>query len=88
MNTLFMFTAIAGTRETKMLTIDNSTFENISVFGEQYVKSVFGTRPNAPDDVMDIVIKNLTIEGKKIKKISDFANVVNEGKNLKVIIKP
>ena len=87
-NSTFMFTAIAQTKETKMLSADHLTFDDFSVYGKQNRTSIFGTRPKAPDDFMkNINIRNLTINGEKMKRLEDFSIIGNEGRNLNVKIR-
>ena len=86
-NSTFMFTAIAQTKETKMLSADHLTFDDFSVYGKQNRTSIFGTRPKAPDDFMkNINIRNLTINGEKMRRLEDFSIIGNEGRNLNVKI--
>ena len=66
-NPLFQFAPMTGTRYNKMIGVEDITFDNIQVPMGQNWKSIFGGRPQAPDDFMrKIVIKDFIIGGKKI----------------------
>jgi len=85
---LFQFASLTGTHYSKMIGVEDITFENIQVPMGQNWKSIFGVRPEAPDDFMrGIVIKDLTIGGKKITEFDEFAQKRSEGRNLEVEIK-
>ncbi|KAB1154017.1 glycoside hydrolase family protein [Flavobacterium luteum] len=87
-NPLFQFAPMTGSRFSKMIGIQDITFDNIQVPMGQNWKSIFGVRPETPDDFMrGIVIKDLIIGGKKIINFNDFARVRSEGRNLDVKIK-
>lgn len=87
-NPLFQFAPMTGSRFSKMIGVQDITFDNIQVPMGQNWKSIFGVRPETPDDFMrGIVIKDLIIDGKKIINFSDFARVRSEGRNLDVKIK-
>jgi len=86
-NPLFQFAPMTGTKFNKMIGIEDITFDNIQVPMGQNWKSIFGVRPEAPDDIMrGIVIKNLFIGGKKITSFDDFARTRSDGRNLEVKI--
>ena len=86
-NPLFQFAPMTGTKFNKMIGVEDVTFDNIQVPMGQNWKSIFGVRPEAPDDIMrGIVIKNLFIGGKKVTTIDDFARTRSEGRNLEVKI--
>ncbi|NDI17223.1 MAG: hypothetical protein EBY83_04535, partial [Verrucomicrobia bacterium] len=86
-NPLFQFAPMTGTKFNKMIGIEDITFDNIQVPMGQSWKSIFGVRPEAPDDIMrGIVIKNLFIGGKKVTSFDDFARTRSEGRNLEVKI--
>lgn len=87
-NPLFQFAPMTGSRFNKMIGVQDITFDNIQVPMGQNWKSIFGVRPETPDDFMrGIVIKDLIIGGKKIINFNDFARVRSEGRNLDVKIK-
>ena len=87
-NPLFQFAPMSGSRYGKMIGVEDITFDNIKVPMGQNWKSVFGVRPETPDDFMRrIVIKNLIIGGKKITDFDEFARTRSEGRNLDVKIK-
>ena len=84
---LFQFAPMAGSRYGKMIGVEDITFDNIHVPMGQNWKSVFGVRPEAPDDfIRGIVIKDLFIGGKKVIDFKDFARTRSEGRNLEVKI--
>jgi hypothetical protein len=86
-NTVFQFAPMTGSEYGKMLGVEDITFDNIQVPMGQNWKSIFGVRPEAPDDFMrGIVIKNLMIGGKKITSFDEFARTRSEGRNLDVHI--
>jgi len=86
-NPLFQFAPMTGTKFNKMIGVEDVTFDNIQVPMGQNWKSIFGVRPEAPDDIMrGIVIKNLFIGGKKVTSFDDFARTRSEGRNLEVKI--
>ncbi|MEI7851917.1 MAG: hypothetical protein WCH86_08800, partial [Kiritimatiellales bacterium] len=86
-NPLFQFAPMAGSRYGKMIGVEDVTFDNIQVPMGQNWKSIFGVRPEAPDDfIRGIVIKNLMIGGKKITDFDEFARTRSEGRNLDVHI--
>jgi hypothetical protein len=86
-NPLFQFAPMTGTKFNKMIGVEDITFDNIQVPMGQNWKSIFGVRPEAPDDIMrGIVIKNLFIGGKKVTSFDDFARTRSEGRNLEVKI--
>ncbi|MEI8098615.1 MAG: hypothetical protein WCG74_07255 [Sediminibacterium sp.] len=87
-NPLFQFAPMTGSRFSKMIGVEDFTFDNIQVPMGQNWKSIFGVRPETPDDFMRrILIKNLTIGGKKIANFDEFARMRSDGRNLEVIIK-
>jgi hypothetical protein len=70
-----------------MIGVEEITFDNIQAPMGQNWKSIFGVRPEAPDDFMrGIVIKDLNIGGEKINDFSDFARARSDGRNLEVKI--
>jgi hypothetical protein len=84
-NPLFQFAPMTGSRYSKMIGVEDITFDNIQVPMGQNWKSIFGVRPEAPDDFMrGIVIKDLMIGGKKITDFDEFARKRSEGRNLEV----
>jgi hypothetical protein len=86
-NPLFQFAPMTGTKFSKMIGVEDITFDNIQAPMGQNWKSVFGVRPEAPDDfIRGIVIKDLNIGGKKITDIDEFARTRSEGRNLEVRI--
>ncbi|MBT8046023.1 MAG: hypothetical protein KJN67_02540, partial [Pontiella sp.] len=87
-NPLFQFAPMTGTRHNKMIGAEDITFDNIQVPMGQNWKSIFGGRPEAPDDVMRrIVIKDLVIGDKKITDLDEFSRTRSEGPNLDIQIK-
>jgi hypothetical protein len=87
-NPLFQFAPMSGSRYGKMIGVEDITFDNIQVPMGQNWKSVFGVRPETPDDFMrGIVIKDLFIGGKKITDFDEFARTRSDGRNLEVKIK-
>ena len=86
-NPLFQFAPMTGTKFSKMIGVEDITFDNIQVPMGQNWKSIFGVRPEAPDDFMrGIVIKNLFIGGKKVTGFDEFARTRSDGRNLEVKI--
>ncbi|MCF7848368.1 MAG: hypothetical protein K9M45_05910 [Kiritimatiellales bacterium] len=86
-NPLFQFAPMTGTRYNKMIGVEDITFDNIQVPMGQNWKSIFGGRPQAPDDFMrGIVIKDLIIGGKKTNGFDEFARTRSEGRNLDIEI--
>jgi len=86
-NPLFQFAPMTGTKFNKMIGVEDITFDNIQVPMGQNWKSIFGVRPEAPDDfIRGIVIKNLSIGGKKMTDFDDFARTRSDGRNLEVKI--
>ncbi len=86
-NPLFQFAPMTGTKFSKMIGVEDITFDNIQAPLGQNWKSVFGVRPEAPDDfIRGIVIKDLTIGGKKITDFDDFARTRSDGRNLEMKI--
>jgi hypothetical protein len=84
-NPLFQFAPMTGTKFNKMIGVEDITFDNIQVPMGQNWKSIFGVRPEAPDDFMrGIVIRDLFISGKKITDFDEFARKRSEGRNLEV----
>jgi hypothetical protein len=87
-NPLFQFAPMTGTNYNKMIGVTDITFDNIHVPMGQNWKSIFGVRPEAPDDFMrGIVIKDLFIGGKKVTDFDEFARARSDGRNLDVKIK-
>ena len=87
-NPLFQFAPMTGSRFSKMIGVQDITFDNIQVPMGQNWKSIFGVRPETPDDFMrGIVIKDLIIGGKKVLNLEDFARTRSNGHNLDVKIK-
>ena len=87
-NPLFQFAPMTGTNNNKMIGVTDITFDNIHVPMGQNWKSIFGVRPEAPDDfIKGIVIKDLYIGGKKIIDFDAFARTRSDGRNLDVKIK-
>lgn len=87
-NPLFQFAPMTGTKHNKMIGVEDITFDNIEVPMGQNWKSIFGVRPEAPDDFMrGIVVKNLFIGGKKASNFDDFARTRSDGRNLEVKVK-
>ena len=84
-NPLFQFAPMADSRYGKMIGVEEITFDNIQAPMGQNWKSIFGVRPEAPDDFMrGIVIKDLNIGGKKVIDFNDFARTRSDGRNLEV----
>lgn len=87
-NPLFQFAPMTGSRYSKMIGIEDVIFDNIQVPMGQNWKSIFGIRPETPDDFMrGIVIKDLIIGGKKILNLEEFARTRSNGRNLGIKIK-
>jgi hypothetical protein len=87
-NPLFQFAPMTGTKNTKMIGVTDITFDNIQVPMGQNWKSIFGVRPEAPDDFMrGIVIKDLFIGDKKVSGFDEFARTRSDGRNLEVKVK-
>ena len=87
-NPLFQFAPMTGTKHNKMIGIEDITFDNIQVPMGQNWKSIFGVRPEAPDDfIRGIVIKDLIIGGEKITDFDEFARTRSDGRNLDVKVK-
>lgn len=87
-NPLFQFAPMAGSVYGKMIGVQDITFDNIQVPMGQNWKSIFGVRPETPDDFMrGIVIKDLIIGGIKITDFDEFARTRSDGRNLEVKIK-
>lgn len=87
-NPLFQFAPMTGTKHNKMIGVEGITFDNIQVPMGQNWKSIFGVRPEAPDDfIRGIVIKDLSIGGKKVTAFDEFARTREDGRNLDVKVK-
>ena len=68
-----------------LMQAEDITFDNIQAPIGQNWMSIFGVRPEAPDDFMrGIVIKDLVIGGKKITSFDQFARTRSDGRNLEV----
>ena len=86
-NPLFQFAPMTGTNYNQMIGVEDITFDNIQVPMGQNWQSIFGGRPEAPDDHMrGIVIKDLFIGDQKVTTLEEFARVRSDGRNLDVKI--
>jgi hypothetical protein len=87
-NPLFQFAPMTGTKYSKMIGVDDFTFDGIHVPMGQHWRSIFGPRPEAPDDhLKNIVIKDLYLGHQKMTQLKDFADTRGKTKNLDIKIK-